>query len=67
MEKDVKSSIMPKAQKTHSLIIVAEGVMSAQELAGKILDGGYESRITVLGLYSAVEALLPLMLCSAHV
>ncbi|HXK88633.1 MAG TPA: 6-phosphofructokinase [Thermosynergistes sp.] len=36
--------------KTHSLIIVAEGVMSAQELAGKILDtGGYESRITVLG------------------
>jgi 6-phosphofructokinase 1 len=36
--------------KTHSLIIVAEGVMSAQALADHLKDtGGYEARITVLG------------------
>lgn len=36
--------------KTHSLIILAEGVMHAQELADQIMDtGGYEARITVLG------------------
>lgn len=36
--------------KTHSLIILAEGVMSAQELRDKIQDtGGYDARVTVLG------------------
>jgi 6-phosphofructokinase 1 len=36
--------------KTHSLIIVAEGVMPASELAVQLKDtGGYDARITVLG------------------
>jgi len=36
--------------KTHSMIILAEGVMSAGELASQLKDtGGYEARITVLG------------------
>jgi 6-phosphofructokinase 1 len=36
--------------KTHSLVVVAEGVMSAQALADQLKDtGGYEARITVLG------------------
>jgi len=36
--------------KTHSLIIVAEGVMGAQDLAAKLKDtAGYEARVTVLG------------------
>jgi len=36
--------------KTHSLIIVAEGVMSAQDLALRLKDtAGYEARVTVLG------------------
>jgi len=36
--------------KTHSLIIVAEGVMSAQDLAVRLKDtAGYEARVTVLG------------------
>lgn len=39
-----------KRGKTHSLIILAEGVMAAHELAGQLMDtGGYDSRITVLG------------------
>ncbi|QTX31604.1 6-phosphofructokinase [Aminithiophilus ramosus] len=39
-----------KRGKTHSLIVLAEGVMAAHELAGQLLDtGGYDSRITVLG------------------
>lgn len=36
--------------KSHSLIIVAEGVMSASELASRLKDtGGYDARIIVLG------------------
>lgn len=36
--------------KSHSLIIVAEGVMSASELAAQLKDtGGYDARIVVLG------------------
>jgi len=36
--------------KTHSLIIVAEGVISAQDLALRLKDtAGYEARVTVLG------------------
>ena len=36
--------------KTHSMIILAEGVMSANQLASRLKDtGGYEARITVLG------------------
>lgn len=36
--------------KTHSMIIVAEGVMSASELASRLRDtGGYDARIVVLG------------------
>jgi 6-phosphofructokinase 1 len=36
--------------KSHSLIIVAEGVMSASELQALLKDtGGYDARITVLG------------------
>lgn len=36
--------------KTHSLIILAEGVMPAQELRDQIQDtGGYDARVTVLG------------------
>ncbi len=36
--------------KTHSLIILAEGVMPAHELRDRIQDtGGYEARVTVLG------------------
>lgn len=36
--------------KTHSMIIVAEGVMSASELASLLKDtGGYDARIVVLG------------------
>ena len=39
-----------KRGKTHSLIILAEGVMAAHELADQLLDtGGYDSRISVLG------------------
>jgi len=39
-----------KKGKTHSLIILAEGVMSAQELKAQLKDtGGYEARVTVLG------------------
>lgn len=39
-----------KKGKTHSLIILAEGVMSAQELKTQLKDtGGYEARVTVLG------------------
>ena len=36
--------------KSHSLIVVAEGVMSAAELASQLKDtGGYDARIVVLG------------------
>jgi 6-phosphofructokinase 1 len=36
--------------KTHSLIVVAEGVMSAAELQARLKDtGGYDARIIVLG------------------
>jgi 6-phosphofructokinase 1 len=36
--------------KTHSLIIVAEGVMGAPDLAARLKDtAGYEARVTVLG------------------
>jgi 6-phosphofructokinase 1 len=36
--------------KTHSLVVVAEGAMGAQELAAKLQDkAGFEFRITVLG------------------
>lgn len=36
--------------KTHSLIILAEGVMTAQQLRDQIQDtGGYDARVTVLG------------------
>lgn len=39
-----------KRGKTHSLIILAEGVMSALELKNKLQDtGGYDARVTVLG------------------
>jgi 6-phosphofructokinase 1 len=39
-----------KKGKTHSLIILAEGVMPAQELRSQLKDtGGYEARVTVLG------------------
>ena len=39
-----------KRGKTHSLIVLAEGVMPAHELAAKLQDtGGYDARITVLG------------------
>lgn len=39
-----------KKGKTHSLIILAEGVMPAQELRAQLKDtGGYEARVTVLG------------------
>ncbi|WP_040229150.1 6-phosphofructokinase [Bhargavaea cecembensis] len=36
--------------KKHSILIVAEGVMTAQELAGKLMDvAGIETRVSVLG------------------
>lgn len=39
-----------KRGKTHSLIILAEGVMSATELRDSLQDtGGYDARVTVLG------------------
>ncbi len=39
-----------KKGKTHSLIILAEGVMSALELRSRLQDtGGYDARVTVLG------------------
>ena len=39
-----------KKGKTHSLIILAEGVMPAQELRDRIQDtAGYDARVTVLG------------------
>jgi len=39
-----------KRGKTHSLIILAEGVMSALELRNQLQDtGGYDARVTVLG------------------
>ena len=39
-----------KRGKTHSLIILAEGVMSALELKNRLQDtGGYDARVTVLG------------------
>jgi len=39
-----------KRGKTHSLIILAEGVMSALELKDQLQDtGGYDARVTVLG------------------
>jgi len=39
-----------KKGKTHSLIILAEGVMPAQDLRDQLKDtGGYEARVTVLG------------------
>ena len=39
-----------KRGKTHSLIVLAEGVMPAHELAAKLQDtGGYDARITVIG------------------
>lgn len=39
-----------KRGKTHSMIILAEGVMSAQALRDALMDtGGYEARVTVLG------------------
>ena len=39
-----------KRGKTHSLIILAEGVMSALELKDHLQDtGGYDARVTVLG------------------
>jgi len=39
-----------KNKKSHTLIILAEGVMSGQEMCSKLQDtGGYEARVTVLG------------------
>ncbi len=39
-----------KRGKTHSLIILAEGVMPAEALKNALMDtGGYEARVTVLG------------------
>ncbi len=39
-----------KERKAHTLIILAEGVMSAAEMKDKLQDtGGYDARITVLG------------------
>ncbi len=39
-----------KRGKTHSLIILAEGVMSALDLRNQLQDtGGYDARVTVLG------------------
>jgi 6-phosphofructokinase 1 len=39
-----------KAGKQHSLIVVAEGAMSAVELKDRLKDtGGYDARVTVLG------------------
>lgn len=39
-----------KRGKTHSLIILAEGVMSGSELKSRLQDtGGYDARVTVLG------------------
>jgi 6-phosphofructokinase 1 len=39
-----------KNKKSHSLIILAEGVMSGEEMRKKLQDtGGYEARVTVLG------------------
>lgn len=39
-----------KRGKTHSMIILAEGVMPAQSLKEALMDtGGYEARVTVLG------------------
>ena len=37
-------------KKSHTLIILAEGVMSGEEMRSKLSDtGGYEARVTVLG------------------
>ncbi|MCL1940971.1 MAG: 6-phosphofructokinase, partial [Synergistaceae bacterium] len=37
-------------KKSHTLIILAEGVMSGEEMRSKLQDtGGYEARVTVLG------------------
>jgi 6-phosphofructokinase 1 len=37
-------------KKSHTLIILAEGVMTANEMKGKLQDtGGYDARVTVLG------------------
>ncbi|NLL36707.1 MAG: 6-phosphofructokinase [Fretibacterium sp.] len=45
-----KLRLSHKAKKAHTLIILAEGVMSASEMKGKLQDtGGYDARITVLG------------------
>lgn len=39
-----------KERKSHTLIILAEGVMSAMEMKNKLQDtGGYDARVTVLG------------------
>ena len=39
-----------KKNKSHTLIILAEGVMSGEEMRLKLQDtGGYEARVTVLG------------------
>jgi 6-phosphofructokinase 1 len=39
-----------KNKKSHTLIILAEGVMSGEEMRSKLQDtGGYEARVTVLG------------------
>ena len=39
-----------KNNKSHTLIILAEGVMSGEEMRSKLQDtGGYEARVTVLG------------------
>ena len=39
-----------KNKKNHTLIILAEGVMSAEQMRSKLQDtGGYEARVTVLG------------------
>ena len=39
-----------KHNKSHTLIILAEGVMSGEEMRSKLQDtGGYEARVTVLG------------------
>lgn len=45
-----KLRISHQKKKSHTLIILAEGVMSANEMKSKLQDtGGYDARVTVLG------------------
>jgi 6-phosphofructokinase 1 len=45
-----KLRISHREKKSHTLIILAEGVMTANEMKDKLQDtGGYDARVTVLG------------------